>query len=245
MAKDVSKFLQDLNFPTTQVVEPTKKSSKPAKQVPQPSKGKQNEKPTKKDDKKTHKKSESKSKPKPEPHKAREPTPDATLTKPAAVLPSKVSLNPQSHFIFPPTAQWHQAVPPLGALGTNTASASKPDIISLTEKAASLHAADLETFKQSSASGPSTSEASFMAKIIQSGTLSDRLSALTLLVQSSPVHNLKALENLKGMSERGKGKSGRDESLKALRCIVDWWVGGGAPNRKLKYTSLSSSAEVY
>ncbi|KAF9447072.1 CBF-domain-containing protein [Macrolepiota fuliginosa MF-IS2] len=33
----------------------------------------------------------------------------------------------------------------------------------------------------------------------------------------------------------GKGGGGRDESLKALRCVVDWWVGGGAPNRKLKY----------
>ncbi|EKM74690.1 hypothetical protein AGABI1DRAFT_65411 [Agaricus bisporus var. burnettii JB137-S8] len=33
----------------------------------------------------------------------------------------------------------------------------------------------------------------------------------------------------------GKGGGGRDESLKSLRCIVDWWVGGGAPDRKLRY----------
>ena len=57
---------------------------------------------------------------------------------------------------------------------------------------------------------------------------------MTLLVQSSPLHNIKALETLKGVAERGKGKGGREESLKALRCIVDWWVGGGAPNRKLR-----------
>ena len=57
---------------------------------------------------------------------------------------------------------------------------------------------------------------------------------MTLLVQGSPVHNVKSLESLKNMAERGKGKGGREESLKALRCIVDWWAGGGAPDRKLK-----------
>lgn len=72
-----------------------------------------------------------------------------------------------------------------------------------------------------------------MQTILKSGTLSDRLSALTLMVQGSPVHNIKALESLKGMMERGKGK-GREEGLKAVRCVVDWWVGGGGPGRKLK-----------
>ena len=70
--------------------------------------------------------------------------------------------------------------------------------------------------------------------------MSDRLSALTLMVQKSPLHNGKALESLLGMAERGKGKGGREESLKALRCIVDWWVGGGAPDRKLRYVVFSS-----
>jgi len=50
------------------------------------------------------------------------------------------------------------------------------------------------------------------------------------MAQGSPVHNTRALESLKGMAS----KKGRDESLKALRAIVDWWVGGGAPDRKLK-----------
>ena len=50
------------------------------------------------------------------------------------------------------------------------------------------------------------------------------------MAQSSPIHNTKALESLKSMSQ----KKGREESSKALRAIVDWWVGGGAPDRKLK-----------
>ncbi|TEB35322.1 hypothetical protein FA13DRAFT_1728125 [Coprinellus micaceus] len=75
----------------------------------------------------------------------------------------------------------------------------------------------------------------FFAKVAGTGTLSDRLSALTLMVQSSPVHNTKALETLKGMAERGRGKGGREEALKAIRCVVDWWCGGGVPDRKLRY----------
>ncbi|KAF9039673.1 CBF-domain-containing protein [Hymenopellis radicata] len=111
--------------------------------------------------------------------------------------------------------------------------ASPAELNQITTRAASLHARDIEAFQVSSSAH--TSEAGFLSKIIQSGTLSDRLSALTLLVQSGPIHNIKALETLKTMAERGKGKGGREESLKALRCIVDWWVGGGAPSRKLKY----------
>lgn len=66
--------------------------------------------------------------------------------------------------------------------------------------------------------------------MLTSGTLSDRLSALTLMAQSSPVHNTRALETLRGMGQ----KKGREESLKALRAICDWCVGGGVPDKKLK-----------
>jgi ribosome biogenesis protein MAK21 len=133
-------------------------------------------------------------------------------------------------FVVDPTPEWYASIPPLSSYKTEK-QLSTADLTALTSRASSLHASDIRTFQASSHSG--SSEAAFLQKILQSGTLSDRLSALTLLVQSSPVHNTKALETLKGMAER-KGKGGREESLKALRCVVDWWVGGGAPQRKLK-----------
>ena len=139
----------------------------------------------------------------------------------------------KSDFIFQPISQWYTAVPPLPP-STSTPAITTAQLSAFVSKAAALHDKDITTFQASSSSNSSSSEANFLSKIIQSGTLSDRLSALTLLVQSSPLHNTKALESLKLMAERGKGKGGRDESLKALRCIVDWWVGGGVPNRKLK-----------
>ncbi|KAG6879074.1 hypothetical protein C0992_005354 [Termitomyces sp. T32_za158] len=137
--------------------------------------------------------------------------------------------------VFEPTPLWHAGIPPLAPQKSMLPAITPDQLASLTKKATDLHNADIRAFQSSSSSNSSSSETTFLSKIIQSGTLSDRLSALTLLVQSSPVHNTKALETLKGMAERGKGKGGREESLKALRCIVDWWVGGGAPDRKLKY----------
>ncbi|KIY68192.1 CBF-domain-containing protein [Cylindrobasidium torrendii FP15055 ss-10] len=160
--------------------------------------------------------------------KAKQEKPIASSSKPAIELPKKIvpSTSGPTKFTLDPLPQWHTA--PLPAIPAHTLP-SQSDLTQLTARAANLLAADTTTFQNSS------SEAAFMTKMISSGTLSDRLSALTLLVQSGPVHNTKALEVLKGMAERGKGKGGREESLKAVRAIVDWWVGGGAPDRKLKY----------
>ncbi|KIK41026.1 hypothetical protein CY34DRAFT_806572 [Suillus luteus UH-Slu-Lm8-n1] len=146
---------------------------------------------------------------------------------------SKVAKKPQ----IEASPLWYQNVPKLSGSSTALPPVTSAKLSSLMERGASLHAKAVETYQSGSSSTvtSSSSDYAFLQKILQSGTLSDRLSALTLLVQSSPLHNTKALETLKGMAERGKGKGGREESLKALRCILDWWVGGGAPNRKLKY----------
>ncbi|KAF8191466.1 CBF/Mak21 family-domain-containing protein [Mycena galopus ATCC 62051] len=159
----------------------------------------------------------------------------SAVEEPKVQLPSKVTLDPKSKFIVSPASHWYLSAPPLGASSASLPAINASQLASFTTRASNLHATDILTFQTSSSSNSSASEANFLSKIIQSGTLSDRLSALTLLVQSSPLHNTKALETLKGMAERGKGKGGRDESLKALRCVADWWVGGGAPDRKLKY----------
>ncbi|TRM66607.1 CBF/Mak21 family-domain-containing protein [Schizophyllum amplum] len=164
---------------------------------------------------------------------AKEPETPASTSAPAPVaLPKKISVT--GKFAIPPTSHWYSVLAPLDPSPSALAAPSASILSSLTTKAASLYTADVYAY-QSSSSSNSASEAHFLSNIIHSGTLSDRLSALTLLVQSSPLHNAHALETLRGMAERGKGKGGRDESLKALRSIVDWWVGGGAPGRKLRY----------
>ncbi|WFD37375.1 RNA-binding ribosome biosynthesis protein mak21 [Malassezia japonica] len=66
----------------------------------------------------------------------------------------------------------------------------------------------------------------------KASTLSDRISAVTLLLQSSPVHNLKALDTLMTMA----GKPSREEAGRATRALADWLAsGGGLGPGKLNY----------
>jgi ribosome biogenesis protein MAK21 len=234
LSKDVSKFIKELNFAGSGPHESENPRKPVDKHKTRPQKGlgqlpenetRAPEKPSKKQKKGSPQKAV-----KSTPQKTEPPVDDASRVQ----LPTKVTFNARSHFVFQPISQWYTAINPLTPPTASTSAISPSQLASSSSKAAELHAADMRTFQSSSSSNSASSEANFLFKIIQSGTLSDRLSALTLLVQSSPLHNTKALETLKGMAERGKGKGGREESLKALRCIVDWWVGGGAPDRKLK-----------
>lgn len=56
-----------------------------------------------------------------------------------------------------------------------------------------------------------------MSTIMSSGTMSDKVSALTLAIQESPVHSIKALENLIGLA----GKKSRGQAIAALGALVD------------------------
>ncbi|KAI3625899.1 hypothetical protein CBS9595_001260 [Malassezia furfur] len=80
----------------------------------------------------------------------------------------------------------------------------------------------------------------------KAGTLSDRISAVTLLLQNSPLHNTKALETLMHMA----GKPGREEASRATRALADWFAsGGGLGPSKLHYfrdqPALRDAAGVY
>ncbi|PIL32656.1 hypothetical protein GSI_05360 [Ganoderma sinense ZZ0214-1] len=136
-------------------------------------------------------------------------------------------------FFVAPSPSWFTTVLPLSPK-SDLKQPSASQLASLTERAASLLSQDAKAYASSS-SAHSASDAHFLKTILSTGTLSDKLSALTLLVQASPLHNTAALDGLRSMAQRGRAKGGRDEGLKAIRCVVDWWVGGGGPSRKLRY----------
>ncbi|GMG40402.1 unnamed protein product [Ambrosiozyma monospora] len=78
----------------------------------------------------------------------------------------------------------------------------------------------------------SSSQKKFLSQILTGGTLSDKISALTLLVQEAPLHNIKALDNLYGMCE----KKSRTAALQCINALSDLFVNGILPpDRKLKY----------
>jgi ribosome biogenesis protein MAK21 len=169
---------------------------------------------------------------------------------PSKPLPS----SSKAKLLIPATAGWFNFLPHLPAASGPVTSQSASQIAALLDRASSLHASEVSAFSTlSNAAGGSASDRAFLRNILSGGTLSDRLSALTLMVQSSPLHHTRALEALKSLTERGrsaaaasqegdkgKGKAiGREDRLKAARAIMDWWVGGGAPNRKLRCVSLT------
>ncbi|PIA17897.1 CBF-domain-containing protein [Coemansia reversa NRRL 1564] len=78
----------------------------------------------------------------------------------------------------------------------------------------------------------STADKSFVKSILSSGTLTDRVSALTLIVQESPVHNLRLLEQLMQMVQ----KNNRREALLAVGSVKDLMsINLLPPTRKLKH----------
>ncbi|KAI9450958.1 CBF-domain-containing protein [Russula earlei] len=155
----------------------------------------------------------------------------------------------RAKLLVPVTSCWFNIVPTLPPLLPNI-SHSSAQLSTLLDRASSLHFSELSAFSAlPNAAGGSASDRGFLQNILAGGTLSDRLSALTLMVQGAPLHNVRALEALKSSTERGRGGfgvsqetekgkgkgTGREDRLKAARAIMDWWVGGGAPNRKLRY----------
>lgn len=68
----------------------------------------------------------------------------------------------------------------------------------------------------------SSSSHKFYTTIMSTGTLSDKISALTLAVQESPVHNTKQLENLIGLGR----KRSRAQAVEVLRSLKDMFAQG-------------------
>ncbi|CAI4037945.1 hypothetical protein SMKI_04G2820 [Saccharomyces mikatae IFO 1815] len=76
-----------------------------------------------------------------------------------------------------------------------------------------------------------SSQAKFMSQILSDGTLNDKISAVTLLIQDSPLHNTKSLETLVSYC----GKKSRNSALQSLNALKDLFLNGLLPNRKLRY----------
>ncbi|CCF57022.1 hypothetical protein KAFR_0C00260 [Kazachstania africana CBS 2517] len=76
-----------------------------------------------------------------------------------------------------------------------------------------------------------SSQKKFMSQILSDGTLSDKISALTLLIQESPIHNTKSLETLLSYCN----KKSRNSQLQSLNALKDLLLNGMLPDRKLRY----------
>ncbi|KAL2808766.1 CBF/Mak21 family-domain-containing protein [Aspergillus granulosus] len=136
-------------------------------------------------------------------------------TEPEVVFPkefSKLTVRPRSDWFM-------TELPPISSKQTAGLPRHLVDrvynyAVSLLEKENKLYA----DAQQASAS----SSYKFYSTIMTTGTLSDKISALTLAVQESPLHNTKSLENLVAL---GKKRS-RAQAVEVLRSLKDMFAQG-------------------
>ncbi|EXJ94489.1 hypothetical protein A1O1_02885 [Capronia coronata CBS 617.96] len=123
-------------------------------------------------------------------------------------------------FICEPRPEWYDvpAVDVDMAAGPKY-TPTKDSIDQLHEYAKTLLEEENQRFRDSQQSSASHS---FYNTVVTSGTLSDKISALTLAVQESPLHNMHALETLIALAR----KRSRSQAVDVLRALKDLFAQG-------------------
>ena len=160
-----------------------------------------------------------------------------------AALPagdSKASKSRPGNFnlLVAPRSDWFNAqLPPIKSSDLSNSQTSSSQMQQLYEYAKSLLNIENENFK---ASQQSSSSQNFYFTVIASGTLSDKISALTLAVQESPLHNVRALETLINL---GKKRS-RAQAVDVLRALKDLFAQGSLLPSDRKLHAFSAHPSV-
>ncbi|KAL1885587.1 RNA-binding ribosome biosynthesis protein mak21 [Paecilomyces lecythidis] len=127
-----------------------------------------------------------------------------------------------STLTVPPRSDWYSTpLPPVSASAKNVTPLPRYLVDRIHQHAKSLLEKENKMYAEAQQSLSSSSH-KFYSTIMTSGTLSDKISALTLAVQESPLHNTKALENLIGL---GKKRS-RAQAVEVLRSLKDMFAQG-------------------
>ncbi|KAI9841745.1 MAG: hypothetical protein M1837_000406 [Sclerophora amabilis] len=133
--------------------------------------------------------------------------------------------------VFDPRPDWHNApLPGLPSPEKDLSNLPQELVQSIHKHALSLLQSENDNYSSSHLS--SSASHRFLSTIMSSGTLSDKISALTLVVQESPLHTMKPFENLLGLAK----KRSRGQAVTALGALKDL-LGKGVvlpPERKLK-----------
>ncbi|KAF3061717.1 Ribosome biogenesis protein MAK21 [Daldinia childiae] len=128
--------------------------------------------------------------------------------------------DPKRKTIFELRPDWHAvSLKSLPTPASDDVAAYAPAIAELKVYAKTVLDEDSTTYNKTLSK---SSSHKFMSTIMSSGTMSDKVSALTLAIQESPIHNIKALENLIGLS----AKRSRGQALSALAALVDLFGPG-------------------
>ncbi|KAJ4272354.1 RNA-binding ribosome biosynthesis protein mak21 [Fusarium torreyae] len=121
----------------------------------------------------------------------------------------------KGNMAFEPRADWHAGeLRKLPAPTTDEPSPSRGALDALKQHAQTLLEEDATKYRTSVFA---QSSHKFLSTIMSSGTLNDKVSALTLAVQESPVHNIRAFDALMSLAS----KKSRGQALGAIGALVD------------------------
>ncbi|KAG7829918.1 hypothetical protein KL943_005289 [Ogataea angusta] len=128
--------------------------------------------------------------------------------------------------VVPPRNDWFNEKLP----DVKSSTLQPKEIEVLYENAKRMYNKEQETYIEEF--NKSSSQKRFLSQVLTGGTLNDKISALTLLIQESPLHNHKALETMFAMCQ----KKSRTAALQCIEALVDLFVNGVIPaDRKLRY----------
>ncbi|KAJ3060073.1 hypothetical protein HDU98_003912, partial [Podochytrium sp. JEL0797] len=155
----------------------------------------------------------------------------ASFNSSVTVTPSNSKKDALSKLVFEPTPLWHMVeLKPVKEARLYSAQ-DETLILKMFEKAKAMYQEEVANFDQ--VKFQSASDRNFIKTVLKSGTTTDKISALTLLIQESPLHTLHYLRDhiIHGMAQ----KKSRRDALVAVDAVKDLMTGGVLPDRKLKY----------
>ncbi|KAJ5939692.1 hypothetical protein N7466_002826 [Penicillium verhagenii] len=140
-----------------------------------------------------------------------------------------------------PRSDWYASPVPKIACGNPQQMTALPRhlIDRIHEVANSLLQEENEKYAKAQQTSASSSH-KFYTTIMASGTLSDKISALTLAAQESPLHNTKSLENLVALGR----KRSRAQAVEVLRSLKDMFAQGTLLPSDRRLKSFANQPEL-
>ncbi|KAJ5098805.1 CCAAT-binding factor [Penicillium argentinense] len=142
--------------------------------------------------------------------------------------PAPKQREPEAHIpkefaklVIQPRSDWYNAPLPPVAGGKQMNALPRHLVDRIHEQAKVLLLEENEKYAEAQKASASSSH-KFYSTIMSNGTLSDKISALTLAVQESPLHNTRSLETLVGLA----GKRSRAQAVEVLRSLKDMFAQG-------------------
>ncbi|KAK2872078.1 hypothetical protein FQN49_002580 [Arthroderma sp. PD_2] len=144
----------------------------------------------------------------------------------------KKTISSSSNLVIPDRSDWYSTpLPEISYDASHSVNISRQVLERVREYAMTLLEADNKAYLSNKDNKSSSYK--FYSTIVSSGTLSDKISALTLSAQESPLHNTQALETLVGLAK----KRSRAQAVEVLRSLKDLFAQGTLlpGDRRLKH----------